>query len=117
MVQASSMSKWLPEARALNQVFSAGPYLALYPFMAVGVGLLYALLLPGLPLGTFAPWDLQFLKPSELAFAIAMGLLLPLVALLNIFLWRHPSCALPARAGSKSALPSVSFQTRSAAHR
>ncbi len=98
---------WLPEARALREMFSARAYLVAYPLLAVGIGLLYALLLPGFLLGTLAPWVLQFLRPSQLAFALAMGLLLPLVALLNIFLWRHPSCVVPNKARGNGALASV----------
>lgn len=100
-------SSWFPEARALRRIFGRRPYLASYPFMALGVGSLYTLLLPGLPLGTFAPWVLQFLKPSELAFAIAMGLLLPLAALLNVFLWRNPSCSVSTKHRPNGSLMSV----------
>ncbi len=108
MASGISGRNWLPEARALHEMFSYRAYLVAYPFLAVGVGFLYVLMLPGLPLGTLAPWVLQFLRPSQLSFSITMGLLLPLVALLNIFLWRHPSCcALPARAVSKGSLTSV----------
>ncbi len=100
---------WLPEARALREMFSARAYLVAYPLLAVGIGLLYALVLPGFLLGTLAPWVLQFLRPSQLAFALAMGLLLPLVALLNIFLWRHPSCVVPNKARGNGALASVTY--------
>lgn len=103
----TSQYNWLPEARAIREMFLSRSYLGAYPFLALGVGLLYSLLLPGLPLGTLAPWVLQFLKPSELAFAVVMGFLLPLVALLNVFLWRHPSCVLPSHAGSSGGLASA----------
>jgi len=107
MIHGKPIGKWLPEARAISETFSAQPYLLSYPFLALGVGTLYALLLPGLPLGTLAPWVLQFLKPSELAFATVMGLLLPLVALLNVFLWRNPHCSVPAKRGAGGGLISV----------
>ena len=100
-------NSWFPESRALRRIFGRRSYLASYPFMVLGVGSLYALLLPGLPLGTLAPWVLQFLKPSELAFAITMGLLLPLVALLNVFLWRNPSCSVSTKHRSNGSLMSV----------
>ncbi len=109
MTSGGSNYHWLPEALALREMFLTKTYLVGYPFLALGVGFLYALLLPGLPLGTLAPWVLPFLKPSELVFAILMGLLLPLVALLNVFLWRHPSCVLPSPSGSGRGLASALF--------
>ncbi len=109
MTPGASHYNWLPEAWAIREMFLARRYLAAYPFLASGIGLLYSLLLPGLPVGTLEPWVLQFLKPSELAFAIVMGLLLPLVALLNVFLWRHPSCVLPSSSGSGRGLASALF--------
>jgi len=98
---------WLPEARAIREMFLSRSYLAVYPFLALAVGLFYSLLLPGLPLGTLAPWVLQFLKPSELVFAVIMGLTLPMVALLNVFLWRHPSCLVPSHSESSGGIASV----------
>jgi hypothetical protein len=107
MVHSKPVGSWLPEARAFRRVFSVRSYLLSYPFLALGVGVSYALLLPGLPLGTLAPWVLQFLKPSELAFAITMGILLPPVALLNVFLWRNPHCSVSTKRRSNGGLLSV----------
>ncbi len=107
MTQGGWGRRWLPEARAVREMFGDRVYLWSYPFLALGVGLLYAFLLPGLTLGSFAPWVLSFLRPNELAFSIGIGLLLPLVALLNVFLWRHPSCVVPARGASNGSLASI----------
>lgn len=104
MTQGRRETRWLPEARAAREMFGVRVYLWSYPFLALGIGLLYAFLLPGLTLGSFAPWVLSFLRPNELAFSIAIGLLLPLVALLNVFLWRHPSCVIPTKAASNGSL-------------
>ncbi len=107
MTQGPGERSWLPEARAVQEMFRVHEYLWAYPLLAVGIGMLYALLLPGLTLGSLSPWVLQFLRPNELAFSIAIGLLLPLVVLLNVFLWRHPSCIVPARGKSNSGLASI----------
>ncbi len=107
MTQGTGERSLLPEARAVREMFRVRAYLWTYPFLALGIGLLYALLLPGLTIGSLAPWVLQFLRPNELAFSVAIGLLLPLVALLNVFLWRHPSCVVPARRASNSGLAPI----------
>ncbi len=84
-----------PEATALRQLSAHPAYLAPYPALAFGIGILYALLLPGLLLGGLRWEYLRFLTPSQIAFAVGIGLLLPLVILADVFLWRHPRCAVP----------------------
>jgi hypothetical protein len=81
-----------PEVPALREVFSSSWYLVAYVAIAPMIGVAYALLLPGLILGSYQLWVLRFLSPTEATFAVAMGILLPLVLLLNVYLWRHPEC-------------------------
>lgn len=82
----------LPELPALRQMFSSRGYLLAYVPLGIGIAFLYTFLLPGLQLQSLAPWVLRFLTPAELLFALTMGILLPLVILLNVYLWRHPTC-------------------------
>lgn len=81
-----------PEVTALRQLFSSPPYVIAYATAVPLVGLAYALLLPGLLLGSYQLWVLRFLTPTEVIFAGAMGTLLPLVLLLNVYGWSHPAC-------------------------
>ncbi len=48
MTQGPRELSWLPELRAVQEMFRFHAYLSAYPFLALGIGLLYALLLPGL---------------------------------------------------------------------
>jgi len=81
-----------PEVPALRQLFSSPTYVIAYAAAVPLVGLAYAFLLQGLLLGSYQPWVLRFLTPTELIFAGAMGTLLPLVLLLNLYVRSHPSC-------------------------
>jgi hypothetical protein len=63
------------------------------------VALGYGLLLPGLLLGSFGLWVLRFLTPLQLAFALVMGVLLPLVLVVNVYVWRNPKCCVGKAAG------------------
>ncbi len=105
--RAGPIHRLFPEAAALRRIFSHWPYLAAYPTAAVGVGLLYALLLPGLLLGGLQWSYLRFLTPAQLILAAGMGILLPLVFLLEVFLWRYPVCVFPRRAGKAGPLASI----------
>ncbi|MCI4352980.1 MAG: hypothetical protein L3K14_06290 [Thermoplasmata archaeon] len=73
-------------------MFREGPYALTYVGLAVLTGFAYALLLPGLLLGSFELVALHFLTWTQAVFAVAMGLLIPMVVLLNVYLWRHPAC-------------------------
>lgn len=81
-----------PEARATREVLSHRRYLVGYLASTPLVATAYGILLPGLLLGTFGFWVLRFLTPLEAAFALVMGALLPLVLLVNIYVWRNPAC-------------------------
>lgn len=94
-----------PERDALRAMFHLRAYRAAYLLLGPSVALLYALLLPGLLFGTLQPWVLRFLTPVQAAFALGAGALLPLVLLLNAFLWRRSACT--PRDGSGSALASL----------
>ncbi len=81
-----------PEGPALREIFAHPAYRWAYPLLGAGIALGYAWLLPGLELWSLGVWVIQFVTPVQLAFALAMGALLPLVILLNVYYWRHPSC-------------------------
>ncbi len=92
MQGALETRRWFPEAPALREIFSSPSYLIIYLTSAPLVGVSYALLLPGLTLGSYQLWVLRFLTPAEAIFAGTMGILVPWVLLLNVHLWRHPEC-------------------------
>lgn len=106
-LRAHGVRRFFPEAAALRRMFSHRPYLVAYPPAAAGVGLLYALLLPGLLLGDLRWSYLGFLTPAQLVLAAGMGILLPIVFLLEVFLWRHPVCVLRPRGGKAGPLASI----------
>ena len=84
-------TRW-PEVAAIRASLGSRPYRVAYGLLVPAVGLAYALVLPGLLFGSYGLWVLRFLTPVEAAFAGAMAILLPLVLLLNVYLWRHPEC-------------------------
>jgi hypothetical protein len=99
-----SRGRRFPEAAALRLVLSDRIYRAAYPPLAIAVGFAYGIALPGLTLGSVGLVALRFLTPTQAAFAAAIGLLLPLVVLLNLFMWRHPACV---RGGSPGRRPTA----------
>lgn len=86
------MAGRFPEAQALRIILSDRRYLAAYMIGAPLLGLLYALFIEGLLLGTFALWVLRYLDPAGLFVSIGMGMLVPLILLINVYVWRNPSC-------------------------
>jgi len=82
-----------PEAVALEAVFAERAYLAAYPALVVGVGLGYAILLQTLLLGGFDWAYLRYLSLPTGLLVAGMAVLLPMIILLNFYLWRHPQCA------------------------
>ncbi len=100
MTAPSNRARRFPEGPAIREVFSSPKYIAAYAVSAPLVGVAYAILLPGLTLSSYQLWVLRFLTPTEAVFAGAMAVLLPLVLLLNLYLWRHPECR---RAGRSTA--------------
>ncbi len=104
----ATLGRVFPEGPALRTLFAERLYLAAYFPLVALVGFAYAILLAGLELGGFGLWVLNFLTPPQAFFALAAGVVLPLVFLLNLFVWRHPTCLPPGRPGSGGlALPSV----------
>lgn len=100
MTAPPNARRLFPEVPALREVFSSPRYLIAYAISAPLVGVAYAILLPGLMLSSYQLSVLRFLTPTEAVFAGAMGILLPPVLLLNVYLWRHPECR---RAGRSAA--------------
>jgi hypothetical protein len=93
-----------PEVAAARLMFRERPYALIFAGLVPSVGFAYALLLPGLILGSFNLVALDFLTATQAAFAVAMGLLLPMVVLLNVYLWRHPACVVSTARRGRSAL-------------
>ncbi len=81
-----------PEVEALRRLLREPAYRGGYLGLALVVAMAYAFLLPGLLLGTLSLGVLRFLTPLETTVAVGFGLLLPLVLLLNLYLWKHLSC-------------------------
>ena len=92
MSDPARMGRWWPEVVGLGRVLRSPYYAVAYPIAAISVGILYALLLPGLVLGGIRWEYLRFLTTAQWVLVIGMALLLPAVLLMDVFLWRNPSC-------------------------
>ncbi len=99
MSASEGLGRRFPELLALRVVFSRRRYLGAYLVAAPVVALGYGLLLPSLLLGAFGLWVLRFLTLLQATFAIAMGALLPMALLVNLFVWRNPQCCSLGRTG------------------
>ncbi len=93
-----------PEAVALEAIFSERGYLAAYPFLLVGVGLGYAMLLQTVLLGGFDWAYLRHLSLPTGLLVVGRAVLLPMIILLNVYLWLHPQCARAPGTGTGAAL-------------
>jgi len=93
-----------PEAIALEAVFAERAYLAAYPVLVAAVGIGYAVLLQTLLLGGFDWAYLRYLSLPTGLLVAGMAVLLPMIILLNFYLWRHPQCARAPGNGSGAAL-------------
>ena len=73
------------ERFAVETAFAQKAYLVLFLSLSVSISVLYLFLLPSLPLGGLVPYAIRFITPVETAFAITFGVLLSLVATLNVY--------------------------------
>jgi hypothetical protein len=85
------------ERSALAAILASKAYSALFLVLAGSVSALYMFLLPSLPLGGPVPFAIRFLTPIQAAFSLIFGVLISLVATLNVY-------ALRARAPSTKGL-------------
>lgn len=94
-------SGWWPEVAALRRVLGRPVYALSFPVLGLAVGVLYALLLPALVIGSLR-WEwLRFVTPAQWVLVAGMSVLLPATVLVNVFLWRNPSCARPVKGAHK----------------
>ena len=76
------------ERFAVGAAFAGRAYLLLFLALSVSVSALYMFLLPSLPLGAIVPYAIRFITPVQAAFALIFGVLLSLVAMLNVYAFR-----------------------------
>jgi hypothetical protein len=76
------------ERSALGALFAERAYLFLFLALSGLVSVLYMFLLPSLPLGALVPYAIEFITPVQVAFAPIFGVLISLVAALNVYAFR-----------------------------
>ena len=76
------------ERFAVSAAFAGRGYILFFLALSVSVSALYMFLLPSLPLGALMPYAIQFLTPVQASFALIFGVLLSLVATLNIYAFK-----------------------------
>ncbi|MDG6926536.1 MAG: hypothetical protein JRN09_08275 [Nitrososphaerota archaeon] len=85
---ASPLGRLHYERFALGAAFAGRIYLLLFLALSMSVSVLYMFLLPSLPLGALVPYAIQFITPTQVAFALTFGVLIALVATLDVYAFR-----------------------------
>lgn len=83
-----------PEFRAGRKLLVHPRYVLAYIVSVPLVALTYALLLEWISLGVVGMSMLRFLTLSQVVLVIGFAVLFPWVILLDIYLWKHPVCAI-----------------------
>lgn len=89
-----SRSPFYYERIALNALLSERAYLSIFLALSTSISVLYMFLLPSLPLGSIIPTAIYFITPIQIAFAVIFGVLVSLVATLNLYALRMRATSL-----------------------
>lgn len=76
------------ERTALGVLFTGRAYISLFFSLSIAISVLYMFLLPSLPMGALVPYAINFITPVQVAFSLIFGVLISLVATLNVYAFR-----------------------------